>query len=214
MHNIKPVLPSLLNSEIEMFQKKLDFAKEVSSSIHIDYIDGEFAPGRTLAIEKWPEIKLNYSEVHLMVNEPIQYLDALKKKNISRVIVHAESQFSIENIAAKTKELDLLFGITVNPNTDLKDIQKFYSFTNYYQIMGVVPGKIGQKMIPDTPSAVHYLKHNRHRLVVTVDGGIKIENILALKNAGADYFITSQALYHNDDWVDNYHYLSEALNGH
>lgn len=213
MKSSSPIIPAALVITKNEMQKHLDFARETSNSIHIDVIDGKFSSGGALAVKDWPEIDLGYSEAHLMVEKPLEYFEKIKEKGVTRAIIHVESEFNDEEIVIKAKQLDLLIGFAVNPDTDLEKLRKFYQISNYFQVMGVHPGRIGQEIVETTSMAVSYVRRfsGNRRLVITVDGGVTKQNIPELKKNGANYFISSAAIYNNKkSWHDNYNELVEV----
>jgi len=212
MKSPQPIIPAVLTTSPEVFSQHLEFAANNSRSIHIDVIDNQFCPGKTLAIDAWPEVKIEYSEAHLMVSKPIEYLEKLAGK-VTRAIIHIESDFEVIELADRARRLDLLLGWAVNPDTDLDKLRNFYSISNYIQLMGVHPGSTGQKIVDTTASAVTYLANsNNRRLIVSVDGGVNSDNIESLKNAGANYFVSSAAIFEKGNtWQDNYQELLEKI---
>lgn len=207
-----PIIPAILTVSEAEFVKRLDFARVAADAVHIDVIDGEFCQGSSLSIDKWPDLNINYAEVHLMVNNPQQYLERLASKKITRAIVHVEAIKNITELASRARELDILLGVAINPDTDLDELRPFLSATSYVQLMGVHPGAAGQTMQDTTPLAVSYLsKHPTYRLTISVDGGVLPSNLKDLKQAGAQYFVSTQAIFHDLHWQDNLNNLYEAL---
>lgn len=201
------IIPGDLVMSVTNFNKRLDFAAKVGNSIHIDIVEKGFADGRSLKVDAWPELTLGYAEAHLMVKDPIPYLDKLKQKNITRAIIHVESTFDPSELQAVARDLDILIGFAVNPDTDLTRVTPLLAISSYVQVMGIYPGKTGQPYLAQTPLAVSYLRNLPQRLTITVDGGVSQNNIPALKTAGADYFIASSAIYDHGDWQENYQLL-------
>jgi ribulose-phosphate 3-epimerase len=214
MRSSSPIIPAALVTSVDSFTKHLEFAKKTSDSLHIDVIDGKFCSGSALAVADWPRIELGYCEAHLMVENPINYLQQVKDKGATRALVHVESTFNPDELVAKARELDLLLGFAINPETDLEKLRPFYGLTSYFQIMGVHPGRIGQELLDTTALAIAYVRRTspNRRLVVSVDGGVTKENIPELKKAGADFFVSSAAIYEGEkSWEENYTELMEVL---
>ncbi len=213
MKSKTPIIPAALVTSEQAMLERLEFAQKNSDSIHIDVIDGQFCDGATLSVEQWPDLPIGYAEAHLMVKEPIGYLEKVKAKGVMRALVQVESDFKIDELVAEARRVDLLLGFVINPDTDLEKLRPLYGVSSYFQIMGVHPGRIGQVMLDTTPMAIAYIRrtsHN-HRLIVTVDGGVTVEQIPELKRAGADYFVTSAAIYEGEkSWQENYDELMKA----
>lgn len=209
-----PIIPAVLVMSTEELTARLNFAQEVTDSVHLDLIDGQFVTGESLPVSLWPKLDLGYSEAHLMVENPIPYLADIKAKGVIRVIIHVESKFNLNELVSACRQLDLLIGFAVNPDTDLDVLKKYLGVSNYFQIMGVTPGQSGQRQDPNTSLAVTYLsKLPTKRLLISVDGGIRAENIGRLKEAGASYFVASKAIFGRGDWRDNLrHMLTQVEN--
>ena len=213
MKSKNPIIPGDLVTTITSFNKRIEFAGTVGNSIHIDVVDSGFADGRCLKVESWPVINIDYSEAHLMVREPIGYFPLLKEKKITRAIIHVESDFNLEDLQFAARQNDILLGFAVNPDTDLNRVKPFLAVSNYVQVMGIYPGKTGQPYLSQTPLAVSYFRNLQQRLTITVDGGVSLENIPELRQAGADYFVASSSIYDQGNWAENYQQLMEIAQG-
>jgi len=214
MRSKSPIIPAALVTNIDSFKKHLEFARKTSDSIHIDVIDGQFCSGSALSVESWPTLEIGYSEAHLMVKEPIKYLEPVKNKGATRAIIHVEADFRLETLLEKAREIDLLIGFAINPETDLEKLRPLYSVTSYFQVMGVHPGRIGQEMLETTELAVAYIRRTspNRRLSISVDGGVTTENAGKLAKSGVDFFVSSAAIYEGEkSWEENYTKLMEAV---
>lgn len=213
MRSHSPIIPAIFSDNPKIFRERLDFAQKTTHSAQFDILDGIFCRGdENLDFEAWPNFQLEYSEAHLMVKKPLEYLEKLAEKKITRAIVHVESDFDLTQLRSRARELDLLLGFAINPDTDLIDVRRFFDVSNYIQVMGVNPGHTGQAMLETTIPAVSYLKRSTtHRLYITVDGGVTLENILPLRTAGADFFVTTNALFGQGEARANYQALEQAL---
>lgn len=205
------IMPSILTTKYEEFERRLKFARSVTKAAQIDFIDGEFCDGITLPIEKWPSLGLEYSEAHLMVKRPIEYLERVAKLGVTRAVVHIEADFDLEELKLKARELDILLGFAINPETDLEKVRPFYQLSNYFLVMGVTPGSEGQLMHSTTPLAVSFLKKQPYRLIVGVDGGVNESTAKQLYQHGASYLVAGSALFADGDPEENYKNLLESL---
>ena len=208
------IIPGCLALNREDFEARLRFASEIGNAIHLDVIDNDFVKGQTLPVEQWPEINLDYVEAHLMVRNPLNYIDKLKTQRVTRAIIHIESEFDLDTLAKQAKKIDLLLGFAINPDTDLREMKPYLVVSNYIQIMGNYPGKTGQEQLPQTLTAVSYF-HSliNTRLVITVDIGVDVRDVAKLKQLGASYLIASSAIYNRGDWTANYQQLQKQLEG-
>ncbi len=205
MKNRSPIIPGNLTKTAEEFSKRLDFACQYVDSIHIDVADGKFVDVESLPIAEWPKIEIGYAEAHLMVQKPVLFLSELKAAGIMRAIIHIESYFDLDELVEEAKANDILLGFAVSPDTDLEYLKPFFEVSNYIQVMGIVPGKTGQKMLDQTHLAVSYLRRlPSRRLTLTVDGGVHLEQIEPLIKSGANFLVSSSGIYDRGDWEKNY----------
>lgn len=214
MRSRSAIIPAVFNDNPAIFKERLEFAEKASRSVHFDVLDGIFCKGDlNLDLTAWPKFNVEYSEVHLMVKQPLEYLERVKSKKITRAIVPVEADYDLDNLRQKARELDLLLGFSINPDTDLTEIKKFLFASNYIQVMGVHPGLTGQKMLETTIPAISYLKRTiRERLYITVDGGVTLENSHSLIKAGANYLVATTAIFSAGDPEENYQKLLESIN--
>jgi ribulose-phosphate 3-epimerase len=213
MKSKNSIIPAALVTNEQAMTERLDFARRNGGAIHIDVIDGQFCPGNALPVEQWPPLAIDYAEAHLMVEQPFSYLEKIKAKGATRALVHIESKFDLNELVQEARRTDILLGFVINPDTDLEELRPYYSVSSYFQIMGVHPGRIGQVMEETTKLAVTYLRRTspNHRLTVSVDGGVTASHIGELKGAGADFFVSSAAIYEGEkSWQENYDELMKA----
>lgn len=212
MNPKEPIILSLLTDNLADFTKRLEFARTTTKAVHLDVIDGTFCDGQSVPIEDWPELNIGYTEAHLMVKNPIKYLPKLAAKKINRAYIHIESDVDLNELSNQAREVDLLLGWAISPDTDLEKIRPFYDVSTNVLVMGVHPGSNGQTMIPTTPSSVAFLKRvPGRRVTVTIDGGVALETLDALRQAGANYFVSSQAVFGTTEWQENLAQLQSAL---
>jgi len=202
-----PIIPSILTDSPQKFEQRLEFARKVGT-VHVDFIDNQFCSGATLAIAEWPPLAVKYAEVHLMVTDPLAYLELIAKKGATRAVVHIESKFDLTELRNRARELDLLLGFAVNPETDLVTLKPVLDTNTYIQVMGVHPGQSGQKIVEGIAEAINYLQTSTLRpLIITVDGGVTAENIIKLRKSGAGFFVEAHTIYEGTDWPKNYQHM-------
>lgn len=172
--------------------KKLN--KTATKYIHIDTMDGIFVPDKQLntieEINNISEISEKLLDIHLMVENPIEYIEKLNDSNIEYITFHIEINQDIKTTISKIKEKGYKVGISLNPTTTIETITKYLSEIDLVLIMSVEPGKGGQEFIPETLNKIKELskiiKENNYQTKIEVDGGIKDYNIKKIKESGAD----------------------------
>lgn len=180
---------SILNAE-----NRLECIKKLNNSttnyIHIDVMDGKFVEDTQInTIEKITTLA-NTSDkqldIHLMVENPLEYIQKLDNKNIKYIIFHLEIQEDIEMLIHEIKAKGYLPGIAINPETNIEKLIPYLNQIDLILIMSVKPGRGGQKFIPTTVDKIAKLKkiiqENKLNILIEVDGGINDQTIKDVKN--------------------------------
>ena len=151
--------------------------------LHIDVMDGIFVENTSFPIE---EIKQSYListkplDVHLMVVNPINYLKELNLDNIEYITFHIELKDNIKTIINHIKSINKKVGISINPDTDINKILPYINDIDMILIMSVVPGKGGQKFMPEVLNKINIIKEHNKDITIEIDGGINEETIKQL----------------------------------
>lgn len=173
--------------------------------IHLDVMRSNFVGHDALNIETISEIYDNTLvplDCHLMINEPLSVLKDYIKLKVNYITLHYEA-FSNKKDLLKAINMihkkHILVGLSIKPNTFIKDIKEYLPLIDLVLIMGVEPGKSGQKMISNTIPKVKELRSivydYRYDLKIEVDGGVNEENMKELYDAGADIIVVGSKLY-------------------
>ena len=183
-------LMNLENSVRELEKAGIDY-------LHIDIMDGSFVPNITLgfdfinAVKNITDIPL---DVHMMVNEPGRFLNAMKLGADDILCVHYESDIHLQRTLAQIKDKGIKAGLAINPQTAPENMRYLKDYIDMALVMTVSPGFAGQKIFS---GAEFKTKHTRELLdewkcenvPIEVDGNISIENGVKLSRCGADIFV-------------------------
>lgn len=176
-----------------------------TSYIHVDVMDGKFV--KDTQFNKINEISsLNIIskyplDIHLMVENPIKYIEQLQDMNIEYITFHIEVEKNINKIISLIKELNYKVGIAINPNTDINKVKPYLDKIDMILIMSVEPGKGGQKFIQTTTNRIKETKEliKDKNILIEVDGGINENTITMIKDAdiavAGTYIINSDNYY-------------------
>lgn len=194
------VLPGVLEKEWEEIEKKLESAKTFAKSVHIDILDGKFAENSTF-IDPKPFLKYSkdlFLEVHMMVDNPIQYIKPFADAGFQRFIGHVEKMPDVSEFVALA-QLYGEVGLGVDGPTDLKvldgvNLDDIDSVT----IMMIKAGFSGQQFMEEYLGKVKKLRE-KTAVPIEVDGGVKDTNILFAKNAGANRFVATSFVWNSED---------------
>ena len=183
-----------ISTSILNVENRLECIKKLNNSttnyIHIDVMDGKFVEDTQInTIEKITTLA-NTSDkqldIHLMVENPLEYIQKLDHKTIKYIIFHLEIQENIEMLIQEIKAKGYLPGIAINPETNIEKLIPYLNQIDLILIMSVKPGRGGQKFIPTTVDKIAKLKkiiqENKLNILIEVDGGINDQTIKDVKN--------------------------------
>lgn len=205
---------SILSSSIkpQEITKKLDESN--ADYIHLDIMDGKFVENKTWTISEVKKI-ISYSnlplDVHLMVENPIKYIEDYALLNTSYLTFHYEAVKDITTIITTIKNYGLKVGVSICPDTDVKVLFPYLKNIDQVLIMSVVPGKSGQSFIPESINKIKILKDEIQKqnvnTIINVDGGINQETGAMCAQAGADMLVS--ASYIHKDIINNVKILKD-----
>jgi len=179
---------SVLNAENRLQMIKI-LNKTDISYIHIDVMDGIFVSQTSLPLEEIIELS-NISnkklDVHLMVEDPISYIEQIKDlKNIEYITIHLEIDKDVKDILSKIKSYGYKTGLSIKPNTDVNALIPYLEDIDLILLMTVEPGLGGQPFIESSIEKIQDLKKliNNTNIKIEVDGGINNKTINKVKDA-------------------------------
>ncbi len=175
--------------------------------VHCDVMDGKFVTNTALPMEKVRELSygcLLPIDVHLMVKNPVAYLESCFEAKVNYVTVQYEvfiSDFDLLMTLNIIKANGLLAGLSIKPSTDINKILPLLKYINLLMIMSVEPGKSGQKFLDETFKKFeiinNYRQKNNLNFKLQADGGVNLDNVEKLKTLGVDIAVVGSALYGN-----------------
>ena len=197
---------SLICANFETLKDDLQILKEFDVSyLHIDIMDGIFVPRFGMYPEMVKKIK-NWSsipiEVHLMIQNPENYIETFIQAGADLLTVHVEIGLSnLSRILEKSTTGGAKAGLALNPETDFGQFEHIQDLFNYLLVMGVDPGTVGQKIKTFIPKKI-----NKYKTLLSpskkiiLDGGVSLINFQDLFTAGADILVGgSQTIFKDSD---------------
>lgn len=202
-------------------QGKLDKAATFAQWAHVDVADGEFtATSSWNEPESWAQFSSTLDlEVHLMVSDPLPWVQRWCGAGAKRIIVHQEAlrrtagEHAVDlahQISQVCTVSNAHFVIAINPETPPEVLASFVQVTDFFQILAVHPGPAGQEMAPGIVEKVRAVRQLFPQSTIEVDGGIVPETARAVREAGADIAIAGSYTLNSDDPKEAYEELRQA----
>ncbi len=201
--------PSILSADFGRLAEEVQAVERAGADlIHIDVMDGHFVPNLTigpLVVEAIRPVTRLPFDVHLMIENPDQYLEAFAKAGADWISVHVETCVHLHRTVSRIKELGKKAGVVLNPATPLESLTYILEEIDYVLIMSVNPGFGGQKFIPSALKKVRALKEMIAAygldLPVEIDGGVNLETLPEVVRAGADILVAGSAIFNTPDYA-------------
>lgn len=206
---MKMICPSILSAD---FSKLSDEITEVEQGgadiIHCDIMDGHFVPNITFGpdvVAKVNEITNLPLDVHLMIENADKYVESFANAGADYISVHYENNYHLNRLLNKIKSLGVKAGVVLNPATPIVLLKNIIEYADFVLLMSVNPGFGGQKFILNSIDKIIELKQmiNKYNpdCLIEIDGGIGLENIKLVSDAGVNMFVCGASVFKAVDRV-------------
>lgn len=206
---MKKICPSILSAD---FAKLADEISEVERAgadiIHCDIMDGHFVPNITFGSDIISQVN-NITDlpldVHLMIENADKYVDSFAKAGADYISVHYENNYHLHRLVDKIKSLGVKAGVVLNPASPVFLLKNIIEHLDFVLIMSVNPGFGGQKFIMNSIDKVLELKKMINEFnpecQIEIDGGIGLNNIKLVSDAGVDMFVCGASVFKSVDRI-------------
>ncbi len=197
------IAPSILSADFANLQRDIEMINNSEADwFHVDVMDGVFVPNISFGFPVIAAAKKYATkpfDVHLMIVEPDRYIAEFATAGADIITVHYEACTHLHRTIQLIKSVGCKAGVALNPHTPVSLLKDVLQDLDLVLVMSVNPGFGGQKFIPQTLHKVAELKQMallyNSELVIEVDGGVGLQNIGALINAGANAFVAGNAVF-------------------
>lgn len=198
--------PSMLAADFKELGKEIRTIEENGAEyLHFDVMDGIFVPNISFGIPVLASIRpctKMVCDAHLMITEPIRYVEAFVKAGADLITIHLEACGDVQATIDKIRECGVKVGISICPDTPVSSLEKWVDKVDMVLIMSVHPGFGGQSFIPTSLDKIRELKAMIDRkgldVDIQVDGGIGLGNVEEVVKAGANIIVAGSSVFKND----------------
>jgi len=192
--------PSLLAADLMNLGQEIEnMRKNGVNQLHFDVMDAHFVPNLSFgpsfcrAIHRqFPDLKM---DVHLMMDNPEKYVDTFIQYGAASITVHEEAFLDPRPVLQSIRAAGAQCGLSVKPHTKVQALFPYLNETDIVLIMTVEPGFGGQKFMPEQVEKIRALRQAGYTGVIAVDGGVNLENMALLKEAGANWLVMGTAYF-------------------
>ncbi|MEM7549838.1 MAG: ribulose-phosphate 3-epimerase [Bacteroidota bacterium] len=204
------ISPSILASDFANLQSEVEMLnKSQSDWIHVDVMDGRFVPNISFGFPVMKAIKKHAKkplDVHLMIEDPDQYIEEFKNSGADTISVHYEACPHLHRSIQLIKSFGCKAGVAINPHTSISLLEDIIKDADLVCLMSVNPGFGGQKFIENTYAKTADLKELIQKkdsdCLIEIDGGVNQENAPKLKEAGADVLVAGSFVFNSSEPIE------------
>ena len=216
------IAPSILSADFLHLGKAIAESEQAGADwIHVDVMDGHFVPNLTMGpfvvehVRRATELPI---DVHLMVDQPENMIQAFADSGASHLTVHVETCPEILRVLERIQALGCKAGVTANPSTPASSLDTALPHVDLVLVMSVKPGYSGQEFMPEVLSKVTYVRNRLDELNsnadLVVDEGINASTITKVCRAGGNVFVAASAIFSHPAGIEaGIHALQNAIRG-
>jgi len=213
------IAPSILSADFtKLGEELINIEKAGADWVHIDVMDGQFVPNITygpIIVDACSKASNLILDVHLMIETPDPIIPEFVKAGANYISVHQEACTHLHRSLQLIKSFNIKAGVALNPATPVSSIEWVIDELDFVLIMSVNPGFGGQKFIKSSIDKIRelsrLLKKKNSNAIIQVDGGINLETIKSVSDAGATSFVAGSAIFNTDNYKETIKNLRQNM---
>ena len=191
--------PSILSADFANLESEIKTVTNAGAQyIHVDVMDGHFVPNITIGpcvVASIRKITNAVLDVHLMIENPQKYAETFMKAGADILTVHHEVNPDISELKELSQKYGCKLCVSINPETDVAKLDQYAPFVDMFLVMSVHPGFGGQTFIETSLDKIRYLRQKYSHIDIEVDGGICLDNLQKVTQAGANVIVAGSAIF-------------------
>jgi ribulose-phosphate 3-epimerase len=219
---MKLIAPSILSADFSKLGDEIKAVEDAGADwIHADVMDGHFVPNITIgpliveAVKRATDLPI---DVHLMIENPDNYISAFAEAGASHISVQVETCIHLNRTIQLVRDCGADAGVVLNPSTPLASLEWILEDVDYVLIMSVNPGFGGQAFIPSSLDKIKALRQQIQdrglSVLIEVDGGVNEKTITQIASAGADVFVAGSAIFGSKDYSKTIQSFRQKISEH
>lgn len=200
------IAPSILSADFTQLGSEIKQTEDNGAAfLHFDVMDGMFVPNISFGIPVMKSIRKATRQImdaHLMVQDPIRYVEAFRDAGADLITVHYEACPDVAKVLVKIKDMGLRAGLSINPDTPVEAVREYLEIVDMILVMSVYPGAGGQKFIRESLDRLRdirrMIQESGRDIDLQVDGGVTLENMPEIIEVGANIFVAGSAVFSGD----------------